>query len=80
MFMCRGMCGRWVTVNEVYTLKPDAGSKLLHRFMENLEKMAYCPDCLRKKNYLAALGRSREFVETPSKVVFVGGRDESKSV
>jgi len=56
VFFCR-RCGKPVIVTLLATQRPDEGGALLHQFMANLGKIAYCRDHRRQFNYYSSIGR-----------------------
>jgi hypothetical protein len=62
VFHCRH-CGAPVYVTYLNTLVPDPYGKLLNQIMRGLERVALCPSCQRKRDYLAQNGRLEEFYE-----------------
>jgi len=61
VFKCK-YCGKPVYVTMLHTTQPDPTTKQLEGFMRNLKKIAMCNSCKRKYNYMAAQGRSEEFI------------------
>lgn len=57
---CMG-CGKSVLVKEISTVGPDPDGKTFDLIKEGLKKMALCPDCQGRYNYLASVGRSDLF-------------------
>jgi hypothetical protein len=55
-------CGRPVIVTMLRTTQPDPSTRQLGEFMSNLNKIAICPRCKNKYNYMASQGRSDEFL------------------
>jgi hypothetical protein len=56
VLLCK-RCGRPVVVTRLATQRPDAEGTLLHEFMVNLRKIAYCPYHIGQYNHYASIGR-----------------------
>jgi len=68
VFACR-RCGKPVLVTHLSSRKDPTAEKL-KGFMQNLQKIAMCKDCQAAYNYLAAHGRSSEFLLNPNVVIY----------
>ena len=61
VFKCK-YCGKMVRVTELRTTQPDPDGEMLNSFMRNLDKIAQiCPECRKKRDYLASQGRGEDF-------------------
>lgn len=56
-------CGDPLRFSFISTAAPDPLGVRLRNIMNGLDKIKYCPECLKKYNYAASQGRSQEFLD-----------------
>jgi hypothetical protein len=60
VFLCR-RCNRPLVVKHLSTTSADPDGRLLHEFMANLHKIAFCDLCRKQRNWYAANDRIEDW-------------------